>query len=345
MDSLQVYDDAVELHLDIERVGLHARNEIIKLLQQMQFDLIAKIVDPATDINRERMERQLTESEILINRYMNDAETISNDTALASGQAAAAGTAETLTIAFGGQVAIKTIQTNVYLQALVSEALIQGTAQAEWWQKQQEDFVFRYKAAVRQGLVAGETNQQIIKRVMEAVDVTKRQAETLVRTSAQTVANVSREKVLLQNSEVQKGIYHSASLDRRTCPVCGARDGKVWDMDLKPVGHSLPYIRPPIHFRCRCTMVPKLKEPKELGINAAPIEFRRASMDGVTTERTFEGWLARKEAEQPGFADKTLGKGRAKMWRDGKITMDQMIDGAKPITTKQLKDKYDKPSA
>ena len=88
-------------------------------------------------------------------------------------------------------------------------------------------------------------------------------------------------------------------------------------------------------------MVPVLKTWEELGIDMQELpDGTWASMEGQVNDKTFSDWLKRKESETPGFADKTLGKGRAELFRDGKLTMDQMISGGKPLTLGELKNKY-----
>jgi len=88
-------------------------------------------------------------------------------------------------------------------------------------------------------------------------------------------------------------------------------------------------------------MIPVLKTWRELGINMDELsDNTRASMEGQVTDKTFADWLKRKTETDPTFADRTLGKGRAELWRNGKITMDQMISGGKPLSLAELKAKY-----
>ena len=88
-------------------------------------------------------------------------------------------------------------------------------------------------------------------------------------------------------------------------------------------------------------MVPVLKTWAELGINMDELpDGTRASMEGQVNDKTFEDWLRRKTESDPTFADRTLGKGRAELWRNGKITMDQMISGGQPLTLSELRNKY-----
>lgn len=330
-----LFDDTVELHLDIERVALHSRAQVIELLKELEKELVAKVADGVTDWNKARISKQLSECEAIIRQYYDDAAGIAIDTTTAVAQTSATATAQSLSAAVGGQVAIGVLPTAGYLETLVSNVIIQGAVQADWWSRQSDDTAFKFQSAVRQGLVGGETNQQIVKRVRGTMEISRRNAETLVRTSAQSVANTTREKMFQDNSDVISGREWCATLDRRTCPTCGALDGKKW-----PLNVTTPNI--PAHFSCRCSMVPILKTWRELGINLDEMPpSTRASMDGQVSDTTFEAWLKRKTESDPKYADRTLGKGRAELWRSGKITMDQMIQGSKPMSLKDLKSKYE----
>ena len=144
--------------------------------------------------------------------------------------------------------------------------------------------------------------------------------------------------------DIEVDIDHSfivAGVIAHNCPTCGALDGKRWTTDGKPINHSMVYQIPPKHFRCRCSMVPVLKTWAELGINMDELpDGTRASMEGQVNDKDFESWLKRKTESDPAFADRTLGKGRAELWRNGKITMDQMISGGQPLTLSELRKKY-----
>jgi hypothetical protein len=90
-------------------------------------------------------------------------------------------------------------------------------------------------------------------------------------------------------------------------------------------------------------MIPVLKTWRELGINMDELsDSTRASMEGQVTDKTFADWLKRKTETDPTFADRTLGKGRAELWKSGKITMDQMISGGNPLSLNDLKAKHNR---
>ena len=342
--SRVLFDDTIELHLDMERVAIESRATIVKLLQKMEQELIAKVANGVTDWSKSRINAQLKEADLIINQYYSDIATTSQTASAGVAQVAASATADSLVAAVGGQVAISAIPTASYLETLAGNTIIQGAVQADWWDRQAGDTAFKFQSAVRQGLVGAETTPQIVKRVRNVMDLSKRNAETLVHTSVQSVANTTREKIFADNDDVMSGKEWSSALDRKTCPTCGALDGKRWTTDGKPIKHSMVYQIPPKHFRCRCSMVPVLKTWAELGVNMDELpDGTRASMEGQVNDKDFESWLKRKTESDPTFADRTLGKGRAELWRNSKITMDQMISGGKPLSLAELKAKYDKP--
>jgi SPP1 gp7 family putative phage head morphogenesis protein len=327
----------------MERVAIESRAIIVKLLENLEKELIAKVADGVTDWSKARIDKQLKEASTVIKQYYDDAAGIAKDTTTNVAQVSASATTDSLLMAVGNQVAMAAIPTASYLETLAGNTIIQGAVQRDWWSRQSEDTVFKFQSAVRQGLVAAETTPQIVKRVRGVLDISKRNAETLVHTSVQSVANTTREKIFADNDDVMSGKEWSSALDRRTCPTCGALDGKRWTTDSKPISHSMAYQIPPKHFRCRCSMIPVLKTWKELGINMDELsDNTRASMEGQVNDKTFEDWLKRKTESDPTFADRTLGKGRAELWRNGKITMDQMISGGQPLTLSQLQAKYGK---
>lgn len=171
------------------------------------------------------------------------------------------------------------------------------------------------------------------------MDVSRRNAEALVRTSVQTVAAQTRKKTFAANADVMSSMEWVATLDARVCIECAALDGKRWDLEGEPIGHALPYRDPPIHFNDRCMIVPITKTFRELGIDIdeAPAGTR-ASMEGQVSDKTFADWLKRQPAYR---VEEILGKGRADLYNRGVITFNDLVDGkGAPLTLKQLRSKY-----
>jgi SPP1 gp7 family putative phage head morphogenesis protein len=85
----------------------------------------------------------------------------------------------------------------------------------------------------------------------------RQSAEMLARTAINAVANQSRLEMFQANADVLDGVQWLATLDHRTCPICGAFDGKIWTQDtLLNKSHEIKV--PPIHPNCRCMLTPHI---------------------------------------------------------------------------------------
>lgn len=235
------------------------------------------------------------------------------------------------------------------LERIATASLVQGATIGDWFSRLQSQTRFNLTRAVRLGVSLGETNAQIAKRILSESDKgpevfaqTRRDANAIVRTSVQTISNEVRQATYQENESVVLGVQWLSTLDTRTSDICIARSGLVWTLpDYKPKGHKIPWEGgPPAHWNCRSTTIPVLKSFEDMGIDPEGIPpARRASMDGqVAADLTFADFLKGKPQE---FADEMLGKGRAQLWRDGTITLNQLLDQrGNPLTLAQLRERY-----
>lgn len=235
------------------------------------------------------------------------------------------------------------------LERIASTSLIEGATIGDWFSRLQTQTRFNLARAVRLGVSLGETNAQIAKRIIsdsekgpEVLAQTRRDAMAIVRTSVQTVSNEVRQAAYQENEGVVKGVQWVSTLDGRTSYICIARSGLQWTLpDYKPKGHKIPWGGgPPAHWNCRSTTIPVLKSLEEMGVNSDEVlPAMRSSMDGrVAADLTFADFL---KGKSPEFADEMLGKGRAQLWRDGKITLSQLLDQrGNPLTLAQLRERY-----
>ena len=236
------------------------------------------------------------------------------------------------------------------LEKIARAALIQGATMAQWFAKLNEQTRFDIERAVKLGVSLGETNAQIAKRIVgngsdkgpEPIAKTRRDAMAITRTAVQTVSNDARMATYDENADLIKGLQWVSTLDSRTSDICIARAGKVWTFpDMEPEGHRIPWNGgPPAHWSCRSTVIPVLKTWQDMGIDMKELTpSTRSSMDGqVAADMTFEQFL---ESKPPEFADEMLGKGRAELWRSGKITFSQLLNQqGNPLTLKQLRSRY-----
>jgi SPP1 gp7 family putative phage head morphogenesis protein len=334
-------DALIKTNLDIYRLDASTRAKVIKLLDQMEHELEAKLMDKhLTTWNKSRIEKLLGQAYAITNEYYGEARDTLAEVLDGVASVSATSTAAAITAAINVSLDVG-MPTTAYVAKLASEVITQGATQKEWWAAQNKDTNFKFSQQVRQGLIQGETNAQIIKRVQSVMDVSRRNAAALVQTSVQTVANEARMAVFEENRNIAKGYIYHSTLDGHTCPTCGAMDGKTWTIDKKPIDGAPAFRNPPLHFSCRCIMSVVVKTNAELGFPEIPDARpgQRASSDGpISAKTTFEDFLGRQSQT---FQDETLGKGRAQLWRDGKITLEDLINGnGRPLTLEQLKARH-----
>jgi SPP1 gp7 family putative phage head morphogenesis protein len=237
------------------------------------------------------------------------------------------------------------------LESVAQSSLIQGATMGNWFARLNESARFDIERVVKNGVSLGQTNAQIAKELIgvgdkggQPIAKARRDAMAITRTAVQTVAKDARLASLEANANIIKAVQWVSTLDSRTSEICMARSGKTWSYpDFKPIGHKIPWNGgPPAHWNCRSSFIPITKSFEELtgGKIKDKVEpATRASMDGyVAADLTFDQFLKNKPPE---FADKMLGKGRAELWRSGKITLNQLLDQrGNPLTLAQLKAQY-----
>jgi SPP1 gp7 family putative phage head morphogenesis protein len=238
------FDATIALQLDIFRASEGVSQDVIKILRTLEKELIGKIAsDDLTEWGRARVNKQLKEAQALIERYYDRVAIKSIGDTDDIARVAASVTASSL-----GAAAV--IPTAAVLDRIAIDAVIQGSAQGAWWKKQAADVQFKFAGAVRQGLAAAETNQQIVARVREVMDVSKRNAATLVQTSTATIANDARAAAMEANDDLIVGYRGVATLDSKTCLTCAPLDGLEWTKAGAPIGHKFPLPSYPLHMNC-----------------------------------------------------------------------------------------------
>ncbi|MDN3273383.1 hypothetical protein QWJ07_03950 [Frankia sp. RB7] len=215
--------------------------------------------------------------------------------------------------------------------SLVKTSLMSGATLPNWWDGQDEATQRAFEQQMRIGVLSGETDQQLINRVRGTaalsykdgiMETSRRSAKILVRGASAMVSTAITTKAVLDNPDEFEGIQQISVLDGRTSATCISYAGKVWSLPgYKPVGHSLPYNGGvPRHPNCRSKEIPVLN--KSLG--GAPAH-----------DVDFGTFLEGKSDE---FTDQLLGKGRAKLYEDGKITLSDLVDQqGRPLTLEELK--------
>ena len=156
--------------------------------------------------------------------------------------------------------------------------------------------------------------------------------DALVKTAVSTVVNNTRLETYKENESIFKGYQHQSVIDFRTTFICAERDNKQWDLELKPIGHKLPFKQTPLHYKCRSIILPLTKSYRELGLDIDEIPIgTRSSLNGyVPANTSFSQWF---DKQSKANQEKYLGKGRYQLYKDGKITLSDLVSQKGSILT------------
>ena len=236
---------------------------------------------------------------------------------------------------------------------------------------------------VRNGLLTGETTQQIARRLKgrlqfgqeattarqialargsvreiiqkggELTRMANHQVNTVVRTSINQVANVASDTVYRANDDITEEYEYVATLDSRTSAICARLDGQKFPYGKGP--------KPPQHFNCRSTTIHVLKDEfyEEFGLEKEDLEpTKRPANFGkdqkarqVPAGMTYGEWLSK---QPKGVQEEVLGKTKAKYFRrlaktekkgpQGALRSIVQKDGSE-LTLKQLRSRYGPPES
>lgn len=223
--------------------------------------------------------------------------------------------------------AVRAITTRRQMR-LVSGDTIKRLTIPAMWDEFSEGAGREAMRVVQAGVLEGRTQQDMAREVGRIVTTrNRRQAETVIRTAVNGIGDAARDNVFQANADIIEGERFLATLDSRTTLTCAGNDQQVFPLGRGP--------RPPLHYGCRSLRVPVVREEYRL----APIG-ERASMDGpVSNQTTFGGFLRNQSAE---FQDDYLGPQRAKLFRSGKLKIEQFTDDlGRPLTLDELAARYD----
>jgi SPP1 gp7 family putative phage head morphogenesis protein len=247
------------------------------------------------------------------------------------------------------------------LRAAVRSEPFRGRLLRDWVADWDRRKVSNVQAAIRLGLVEADTTPQIVRRVRQAAEVSKRGATALVRTSVNHIANRAREMVYQANDDLVKALRWTATLDSATTLICQARDKRTFPLDTGP--------RPPAHIQCRSIMTPVTRSWDELAQDGALKRGRgannidrlferrlreqgftaqeiagikrdtRAAMTGqVPGDLSYQDWIRRQPAA---FQDDVLGPTKGALFRRGDLTLDRFVDmrSGREFTIDELRSK------
>lgn len=335
MNETDLQDSILRHSLQILRLSANEQAEVERILADLEAELKQLLQSSnLTAIGKRELQGVINEAEKLIDPAYRAAATTTDFRELV------VIVAEHAAELVGGPMPSDSV-----IESLAKDVIVDGSPANDWWARQGEDLAFRFAAQIRQGVINGETNERIVSRIVGRrgepgiMDLTRRNARSLVATSVMTAANEARLATFRKSSRFIAGVRWLATLDGHTCARCIAMDGQAWDLDgNKLPGTKVDFMAPPIHFNDRCVLSPIPKASAAFaGIDAALARTAtRASANGpIKASTTFDEFLSR---QSDAFVENTLGKERAALFRAGKITVRDLVSGTgRELTLQELR--------
>lgn len=184
------------------------------------------------------------------------------------------------------------------------------------------------KKLLRDGYNQGKTVNQITDDLENVIrGKQRRELRTLAITATNKISDQMRLLTYRENRDIVTEEKWVSVLDNRTSSGCQALDGEIF-----PLGRG---IRPGYHWNCRSNRIPVVAEEYQL-----PIKSKRTARgpDGkskLTRDKKYGTWLA----QQPkSFQEEALGKTKAKLFREGGLSLDKFVDhNYQELTLAQLR--------
>ena len=217
------------------------------------------------------------------------------------------------------------ISTAVYSSPLSATGVYEGMLLEPFFKDVIGKTQKRVEGAIRLTSAQGGTTQDLVRKIRGTragkftdglMQLSRRDAEAIARTSLHHVANVSREAVWSANSDVIEQVEFLAVLDGRTSAICRSLSGERFDVVEGPV--------PPLHINCRSTRVAVFNDGLDF-LDKAGSQFARGEngVSHVSPDLTYYGWLKTQSAK---FQDSVIGPDRGALLRNGGITSERFAE-------------------
>lgn len=321
----EIADGLIRHQIGLQRLASHHVAQILAVLRRAEADVVQRLADGVTS---QRLENYLATIRAIIDSAHRDADGQLTIDLQALAEYEVNYDADLIERALG--IRYETVRpTSAQTWAAVYSRPFQGKLLRDVWRELGEATFRRVRDAVRMGFLEGQSIDVMIRRIRGTrsqgykdgiFQTTRREAEAVVRTATNHTANTARQVLYEANPRLIRGVQWVAVLDHRTSAVCRGRDGTVYPVDSGP--------RPPAHFNCRSTTIPVLRR-----------QFSDESGDAgrVPMADNYDAWLRRQSVA---FQNDVLGVQKAKLFRDGGLTLDRFINRAgDELTLDQLKER------
>ncbi len=344
---MSIFDEVLKQQHRVEARANALAYEIIEALEAARADLTAQLTalrvrfltastwqEESLSRRKAFLEAQREEVNKIISEIFKSKASAAIDAAkdvMGHIQASTASTIKANRIIFDLRVPLLDFET---VRAWAEVTTIEGLTMTEWLNRMTRTSADRIVQAGRQAMIEGLTVQQTAKLLRQkGIEGSRPQIQSVARTYLLSASNYTREQAFENiGSDLDFSWRYVATLDGRTCPVCGVNDGKVFKRNAERP--SLPR-----HINCRCCYVPDFGDDLLNGVKRPAVKHDSRTVhhrDGSTSTaytvenvehvtETYSEWISRQVGEDPAFARQVLGKTRFELLKAGKISLEKMV--------------------
>ena len=311
----QIANDLIKRQLDTIRVEIGLENELLSQVEQLKKDITVLIAGvDLTTLTKAQLNELLKRIEKAINDFYAACTEQMQQTINDIGDNEARYLPRLFISATDGNSGIK-ILSDAQITSLTAGILLGGLTLKETFAVQEAQLFNAVKRQIRTGAVDG---------VIPDLAGIFKKTNNWIKATVPTATGAIRNQIIYAfgriNSKV-KGWQHYSIIDERTSAICLGRNLLMWDKDKQPIGHELIFRIPPLHCRCRSSVL--------------PLTDLQAESDGMTNEK----WINSRSLAQ---LQEQFGKGIGKMLKSGEVTIADIVKngGLQPMTLTELKEKY-----
>lgn len=300
--------DLITRQIDLMRYEASVRQSIFSLLDTLHNDVAARLVSGSLKTQLSHIERIVSQGYQAVLHALDVLPVLNTEAAW-------------LAAWLGGLVAAYGLKDKIVplgkkaVRTLADAFTLGGFTLQEAIAKQSRDLGMKIKAWLRVAHIDGTPPNfdELGGFFMRA----KQTAQAMTRTWITAATHTAHEAFARVNPLI-KGYRHLSVLDGRTTSLCTHRHGLLWDKRHNPIGHKQPFKRPPLHINCRSKLVYvyDLQEP----------------FNGYSGGE----WVKSRSLKQ---LQEQFGKNIGQMLHEGRIGLEDTLDGLKPLTLAQLQAK------
>ena len=175
----------------------------------------------------------------------------------------------------------------IQLDLLFKQRWMDGSFSSRIW-KDKDTLLKHLNTTLLQGIALGHSPRRIARDLESRVGSSRVACERVARTEVLHFFNEATYKAYKEHGVEQYRFV--ASLDERTCPICGGLDGRIFKLSERQEGINYPTMHP----NCRCTTI--AYSPIYEGVGEKGTRVARSKEGGlyeVPSDMTYEEWKRR----------------------------------------------------